>query len=222
MIKLSRLLTVLTLLASTSILADQQKSWCGVLGTKSFEIKREFLFYPPELEGDSWSPRNKNISYGCDAKLKSIVVEFYYPTMEAAGDYSPYDDPDSRHLQLALSSLPPDYSANMLDTRLQRTVPEFKASEHKEKKHGLFYSTGLDPVYKKSDSMTLWRKTLDGKTDLIVFCKRVNKSTGSFCHLNYIKDHIPAEIKIRFSYHLLPEWADIEAQADFLTESLHK
>jgi hypothetical protein len=222
MIQFYRLIVILTFFVSTSILADQEKSWCGVLGTKSFDIKREFLFYPPELEGDSWSPRNKDISYGCDAPLKSIVVEFYYPTVKAAGYRSPYDDPDAGHVQLALSSLRTNYSTTLLDTRLQRMVPEFKIEEDKEKRYGLFYSTGLDPVYKKSVSTTLWRKSENGKTDLIVMCKRVDRAIGSICHLNYIQDYIPAEIKVRFSYHLLSEWADIKAKADLLTNSLHK
>jgi hypothetical protein len=222
MIKFSRLLVILTFFVSTSILADQEKSWCGFLGTKAFDIKREFLFYPPELEGDSWQPRNKNTSYGCDATLKSIVVEFYFPTMKAAGYRSPYDDPDARHVQLALSSLRPNYSTTLLDARLQRKVPEFKIEEEKEKKYGLFYSTGLDPVYKKSVSTTLWRKSQNGKTDLLVICKRVNRATGSICHLNYIQNYIPAEIKVRFSYHLLSQWADIKANADLLTKSLQK
>lgn len=214
---------LLAFLAAAPSVAEQKKGWCGILGNKSVVIRNDFLFYPPEREGDSWSAGSSHaMPTECDQKLKSIALEFYYPTMEAAGSRNPYDDPDPRHVQLALSTLPAGYSHAMLSTRLARYVPGYKTHESTHKNYDLFAFRGLDPLYGKSESETLWKADNEGKTELIVVCKRVDKEALSTCKLNYIRHDIPAELNIKFGYNMLSEWPAIMAQTNLLIDSLHK
>lgn len=211
---------LLAFLAAPSV-ADERKDWCGVIGTKSVVIRNDYLFYPPEREGDSWSARtSKTIPRKCDQELKSIVLEFYYPTMEAAGSRNPYDDPDPRHVQLALTKLPVGYSPAMLDTRLARYVPEYRSKESTDKKYDLFSFRSLDPVYGKSESETLWLPGNRDNTKLIVVCKRVDRKASSRCQLNFIRHDIRAEVTVGFGYQMLSEWSAIMAKANLLTDSL--
>jgi hypothetical protein len=142
--------------------------------------------------------------------------------MEAAGLRNPYDDPDPRHVQLALSALPAGYSPKMLTTRLGRYVPEYRAHESANRENDLFAFRSLDRVYGESLSETLWRSDRNGKTELIVVCKRVDTKYSSICKLNYIRHDIPVEVNVMFGYNLLSEWPAIMGQADFLIDSLHK
>jgi hypothetical protein len=218
MIRYLTLLGVLAFLAASPSVAGQRKEWCGTLGEKSIVIRNEFLFYPPEREGDSWSAGSTNTNpTQCDQKLKSVVLEFYYPTMEAAGARNAFDDPDPRHVQLALSVLPAAYSRVMLNTRLARYVPGYKESN--DKKYELFAVRSLDG---KSRIETLWRTDGKGETDLIVVCRRVDQEASSTCKLNFVRHDIPAEINVGFGYKMLSEWPAIMVQANLLIDSLHK
>lgn len=200
--------------------ASQQKEWCGTLGKRSIVIRNEFLFFPPEREGDSWTAGGSNASpTQCDQKLKSVVLEFYYPTMEAAGARHAFDDPDPRHVQLALTVLPAAYSRVILDTRLARYVPGYREKESTDKKYELFAVRSVDG---KSKVETLWRTSGKGETDLIVVCRWIDQEASSTCTLNFVRLDIPAEINVRFRYNMLSEWPEIMTQANVLIDSLHK
>lgn len=223
---MTRYLTLVGLLAflgTAPSFADQRKDWCGILGNTSVVIPNVFLFYPPERDGDSWSSdRISSIPTECDKKLKSIVLEFYYPNMEAAGLRNPYDDPDQRHVQLALSALPAGYSTSMLTRRIGRYVPEYEQHESNNKKYGLFVNRSLDPVYRKNALEALWQADKNSGIKIIIICRQVNKGFSSVCKLNYVRDDIPVEVNVRFSYNMLSEWSAIMGKANFLIDSLQK
>lgn len=211
---------ILAFLAASTSAAAQRKEWCGTLGKKTIVIRNEFLFFPPEREGDSWSAGSSNASpTQCDQQLKSVVLEFYYPTMEAAGARNAYDDPDPRHVQLALTVLPDAYSLVMLNTRLARYIPGYREKESNDKKHGLSAVRSLDG---KSKIETLWRTDDKGETDLILVCRRIDQEVSSTCKLNFVRHDIPAEINVGFGYNLLSEWPTIMARVNHLIDSLHK
>lgn len=87
-----RIAAVLCFFCIFSIRAYASDStYCGALGERTFSIPKEFFYFPPEREGDTWV-LTKQRNLGCNQKMKSITVQLYYPGGETRRERSFFGD----------------------------------------------------------------------------------------------------------------------------------
>lgn len=196
---------------------------CGTLSEKVFSIDRDYLFFWPEKEGDSWSGNTPQPS-GCSDRLKSIVLEAYLPSMDPAGKKDIYNDTNLMHVSVAISALDerevvPDFSALIKYYLRKSNVQE---AESHSKKFGMYYYSGQDPSFSQMHSEVYWVRDLNGLVSVVVKCAYRVKSSDSVCTLTKKVPELDAVMDIKFYYTNLPSWNNISEKSLSLLRSSYR
>jgi hypothetical protein len=220
MIKIFKYLSVIIALSLSisSISHAGQTEYCGTVSGRSFSVTSPYLFFPPEREGDSWTPRPPNTE-GCKQKIKSFVVNFYHPTMEPAGGGKDFNSElKTNHAQFVVAPLT---RLNHYNLFLDRNVGDLIQQQEKlgVNKQGFYSYKGKGLVYDNTTMEVYWTRDSKGDVDQFIYCSYRTLSPLSRCNMRYIDTYIPAQTMIDFYYELLPE---VEALRSETTILIHK
>ncbi|WP_156400822.1 hypothetical protein [Pseudomonas sp. Root329] len=202
---------ILAVLASVMASGDAP-SVCGTLAGKEYSVSRTYLFFWPEREGDSWSGTTPKITK-CSDPVKSLVLEAYWPDMAPAGQLNVYNDNDTRHIAVGVSTLELGGKSNDLNLDVLLKYLLRKANpqdvEAYPDRFGLSFYTGPDPSFAQLHTELYWKIDNSGKIELLVQCVYRTKTTGALCNLTTGAEQEGALITLRFNYLYLPSWNDV-------------
>lgn len=185
-------------------------NYCGVLGERKFSIPEEFFYFPPESEGDTWVPTKKK-DLGCNQKMKSVTVQFYYPKGEPAGNgIYLATDPKINHVDVTLSPISVTKNYNGL---LELYVgPSIREQENKGINNNGYYTLKRDGVaIKGTTSEIYWSRNNSGDVDTLIVCSYAKLKPTTSCDLNFIDFNLPADVLLSVNYEMLNKIKEVQS-----------
>lgn len=185
-------------------------SVCGTVAGKEYSVSRSYLFFWPEREGDSWSAATPKITK-CSDPVKSLVLEAYLPHMDPAGQLNVFNDHDTRHVAVEVSTLDAGHKSAdlgaMLKYLLRKANP--KDLEAYPERFGLSFYTGQDPSFAQSHTELYWMNGNGGKVEVLIRCVYRTKRADTLCDLTTGAEQEGAVMRLRFNYVYLASWNDV-------------
>ncbi|KQV17714.1 hypothetical protein ASC74_23135 [Pseudomonas sp. Root329] len=133
--------------------------------------------------------------------------------MAPAGQLNVYNDNDTRHIAVGVSTLELGGKSNDLNLDVLLKYLLRKANpqdvEAYPDRFGLSFYTGPDPSFAQLHTELYWKIDNSGKIELLVQCVYRTKTTGALCNLTTGAEQEGALITLRFNYLYLPSWNDV-------------
>ncbi len=194
---------------------------CGMLANRQFSVGQEYLYFTPELVGDSWTPQRPAVR-SCEQEWKTLRLEVLYPSMQADGGRTFQNSKNLSHVSITITKV-----ADGVDKDLSGLLSYYlrKANGVVEKWDDSLKAQsyiGVDPSYGKGLTEVYWEGGDKAPVTRVIRCTYLNRKPSSKCELSYLGPSYSALVSILFSYDSLPNWRSILEQSNELINKLSK